>query len=136
MILISIAPSSASSGWVFFSRSRVRYAWARASGEPRVPIFTNAVFWVVATEEAASLEPAEAAQRVTSLLSAEPAKAAQRLGTLTLLVVETETEAAALAFIVFVNFIPKNSVFFVLLVVGDAGLQVTVGRPVAGAPPC
>mmetsp|Transcript_33342 Transcript_33342/g.79059 ORF Transcript_33342/g.79059 Transcript_33342/m.79059 type:complete len:355 (+) Transcript_33342:217-1281(+) len=38
IILISSAPSSLSSGKFFFRRSLVKYAWASASGLPRVPM--------------------------------------------------------------------------------------------------
>mmetsp|Transcript_44 Transcript_44/g.177 ORF Transcript_44/g.177 Transcript_44/m.177 type:complete len:289 (+) Transcript_44:329-1195(+) len=40
MMQISNAPSSASSGKFSFNKSRVMYACASASGDPRVPIFT------------------------------------------------------------------------------------------------
>merc|ERR1712078_914814 len=45
MILISMAPASLSSSWRSLSRSRVRYAWASARGDPRVPILITAVLF-------------------------------------------------------------------------------------------
>ena len=41
MMQMSMAPSSASSGKASLRRSRVWYACARASGEPRVPMRTG-----------------------------------------------------------------------------------------------